>query len=897
MPVPILFDRAQVMLRLAQATAAEAQLRELLEREPQHIGGNELLCAMLRVSGRNGEIRPYFLELMRQDFLSPGNLAAITSNDNVAVKRGPPAETELEEFLIHGSVAVNGVLSRLAKARYFMGHNRLDEALPLLEGVVDEQPDLLDAQARLGQVLLDLDRREEFSEWHRKLPANATVHPEIWMVRGRWLELQGDRRAAARCYWETLRRFPDHPSATYRLSQMLFALDRQSEAEVFAERAAQINEVQTAIAVGWSPPSTIEKLAERLESLGRLWESLGWSLATIERDPRGEVAWAEQRIKHLRRMMQPEMPWVLDSSNLAKSIDLEDWPLPDWNETSRTPGDAALASSVANQIRFVDAAEDAGISFSYYNGADPERAYMFEFSGGGVAVLDYDADGWPDLYLTQGCEWPVQTGQQKFSDRLFRNLGNGHFEDVTQESGLRGSGFGQGVTVGDIDNDGWPDLYIANIGLNQLYHNNGDGTFTDITTSAGVTGSQWTLSTLIADLNGDSWPELYDVNYLGGPAVFDKICYRDGQPIQCFPNQFPGEQDRVYQNAGDGSFRDVSQQAGIVAPDGKGMGIVAADLDGSGRLSLFIANDTTNNFFFLNETPAPGAGLKFSEQALRSGLALGETGTAGSCMGIAAGDVDGDGRLDLFVTNFRDEANNLYVQGDDLLFDDRIRHSLLHDPGYLLEGWGAQFMDADLDGLLDLAVANGHLDDYPHSSGINRMPTQFFHNVGAGRFTKLTAEESGSCFATEHLGRALARLDWNRDGKPDFCVTYVDAPFSLLTNQTTHAGNFLVVQLRGVESARDAIGTTLSLRVGDQVWSRQLTAGDGFQASNQRQLVFGLGAAERVDELTIRWPLGDEQTFSDLEANRELLFVEGAGKPFPQDAARRQGDRQDLGQE
>jgi hypothetical protein len=502
---------------------------------------------------------------------------------------------------------------------------------------------------------------------------------------------------------------------------------------------------------------------------------------------------------------------------------------------------------------------------------------MFEFGGGGVAVLDYDGDSWPDLYLTQGCDWPISPNQQRYTDRLFRNLGNGRFEDVTQRASINSNGFGQGIAVGDIDDDGWPDLYIANIGVNRLYRNNGDGTFSDLTTQAGITAAEWTLSTLIADLNGDRFPELYDVNYLGGPAVFSEICYDNDRPIQCFPNQFPGEPDRVYQSIGNGSFRDVSEEAGIALPDGKGMGVVAADFDGSCRISLFIANDTTNNNFFLNQTPSIGGELRFKEQGLPLGLALGETGTAGSCMGIAIGDVNGDERLDLFVTNFRDEANNLYVQGDDLFFDDQIRRSGLRDPGYLLEGWGAQFIDGDQDGWLDLAVANGHLDDYPHSTGITKMPTQFFRNLGHGQFVELPAAEIGPHFQNPRLGRALARLDWNRDGKPDFCITQVTEPFALLTNQTAECGNFLTVHLRGVESSRDAVGTTVTVRVDDLSRSLQLTAGDGYQASNQRYLQFGLAKAELVDELTIEWPSGAKQVFNDVGVNREIICVERQG--------------------
>ncbi len=879
LPIPILFDRAQVFLKLAQTTAAEQQLRDLLAREPRHIEANELLCGLLRVAGRNWEIRPYFLEMVRQDVFSAGNLAAITSNDNVAVNRGPPNESQFEQFLVQTTSAKGDILSIFGQARHLLGQNKPERALPLLRQVVNERSDLLDAQARLGALLLDADRAADFSEWHRSLPKNASQHPDLWFVRGRWAEQSGDRRGAARCYWETLRLFPDHPSATYRLSQALFALNHQAEAAELAERAGQINMIQTAIATGWSPPSNIQALAERLETLGRLWESLAWSVLTLEWQNEGNVEWATQRVNRLRDIIKPDTPLVLDSHNLALKMDFSDWPIPVCEESTETSSDDPSESSLADRIKFVDAAQEAGITFRYHNGADPTRAYMFEFGGGGVAVLDYDGDGWPDLYLTQGCDWPVSTRQQQYEDRLFRNLGNGRFADVTQDAGLRSTGFGQGVAAGDLNNDGWPDLYIANIGLNQLYLNNGDGTFTDITEQAGVTGSQWTLSTLIADLNGDSWPELYDVNYLGGAAVFEEICYRDGQPIQCFPNQFPGEQDRVYQSQGDGAFRDVTQQAGIVAPDGKGMGVVAADFDGSRRLSLFIANDGTNNFFFLNQTASPGTELKYSEMALRAGLALSESGTARSCMGIAVGDMNGDDRLDLFVTNFRDEANNLYVQDDDLLFDDRIRSAKLHDPGYRLEGWGAQFLDADLDGWLDLAVANGHLDDYPHSPGIKRMPTQVFRNDGGGRFSELPAKTLGAYFEGTHLGRALARLDWNRDGRPDFCVTHVSTPFALLTNQSQPTGNYLTVYLRGVTSARDAIGTTVSVRVLDRKWSLQLAAGDGFQASNQRHLVFGLGTATQVDELSIQWAGGTDEVFTNVAANREILCIEGRTGP------------------
>lgn len=878
LPADILFSCAEAAMHQGDAILAEQYLRRLLTKDPQHVGGNEMLCAMLRVAGRNWELRPYSLALMRKDYFTAGNLAAVALDD-FTVEYGTPDETQLERFIVQHAAAKNQPLAKLSQARYLLSHNRDPEALPFLKDVVAEDPQQLDAQARLGALLLKNNDTHDFSEWQRQLPTNAFTHPEIWMVGGLWAEQHGNLPAAARSYWETLRLHPDHPGATHRLSQVLLALDRKSEAAIFAARAKQLAESKMLVSEMRSHPERLQRLAELMESIGRKWEALGWCQVALERKGENDLGWAQQQADRLRPALQDTTNLAPDKANIAMSVDLSTLPKPDWKNAPATEDAPEKGLTVASHIAFVDSARSAGIDFTFFNGADPERAYMFEFSGGGVAVLDYDADGWPDIYLTQGCSWPVRPDQQRYTDRLYRNLGDGRFADVTEQVGLRDSGYGQGATVGDLDNDGLPDLYVANIGGNRFYHNNGDGTFTDVTEELGITGTEWTISALIADLNGDTWPEIYDVNYLGGPQVFTDVCGEPGQRIQCYPSQFPAEFHKLYQNLGNGTLRDVSEAAGIRLPDGKGMGIVAADFDNSRRLSLFISNDTTANFFFLNQTPTLAGALSFSEQALVSGVALSETGKAASCMGIAAGDSNGDNLLDLFVTNFQDEANNLYVQVGDLLFADQIRRSRLHDPGFQMEGWGAQFLDADLDGKQDLVVANGHLDDYPHSLGVNRMPTQFFYNGGDGRFAEVPAKQLGPYFETPYLGRALARLDWNRDGLPDFCVTHVDTPFALLTNRSTAAGRSLVVHLRAVRSARDAIGATVTVRAADQLWSQQLMAGDGFAASNQRQLTFGLQSTPQVDELTIQWPSGLVQTYHNLPTNNELLFVEARAVP------------------
>ena len=860
-PTSAILDFALASLMVGKPAATERHLLSVLDREPGHATASALLCSLLRAAGRHWEARPHVLAMMRSGNFHLGSLIVLGTDEPLV---GSDKERGEDEFILQRAA----MLSRLSRARVSQ-HNDEQAAARLLRSVIQEDPNQMEAHARLGAILVT-HNTGEFQKWNRGLPERATKHPEIWMTWGMYSEQLGDTRSAARCYWEALRRHPDHLLATYRLSQMLMAQERTADAKVFADRADLLSSLEHQVDV-----LDFRLVSDILENLGREWESLGWAQVAIQyARPKDDVTWAHQRISRLRQTITADTPLVPDQ--LALSLDLSDWPLPDWN--------AGLPSSreaVSGDLTFVDTSESAGISFSYFNGADAAHAYMFEFSGAGVAVLDYDGDGWPDIYLTQGCPWPVDPNQDQYRDRLYRNLGNGSFEDVTEAAHLVDRGFGQGVAAGDFDNDGFPDLFVANIGENQLYRNNGDGTFSDMTAAAGLGGKRWTVSTLIADLSGDGLPELYEVNYLGGDDVFTEVC--GSPPIQCSPSFFPAENDRLFKNLGDGRFRDDSQQSGILNPNivanGKGMGIVAADFDGSHRLSLFIANDTTNNFFFLNQTN-PGAELLFAERALVSGLALSLSGRSASCMGIAVGDVNRDNRLDLFVTNFFDEPNNLFVQTESGLFNDEVRESRLHAPGYMLEGWGAQLLDADLDGLVDLVVANGHLDAYPHTTGTPLMPTQVFRNSGDRQFVEVPSNDLGGYFEKKYLGRAVARLDWNRDGRPDVLVTHVHAPTALLTNQTPDTGHFLAVRLCGVQSARDAIGATVSIRAGGQSWSKQLVAGDGYQASNQRQLIFGLGSAAEVDEVKISWPSGDEETHRGFTADKQLLFIEGMSSPI-----------------
>jgi hypothetical protein len=678
----------------------------------------------------------------------------------------------------------------------------------------------------------------------------------------------------------------------YGLARALRSLGQPQQAEPFLQRARLVEQLASAARTyeiaraSWA----VEQAAAVAHQLGLAWESWGWHEVLARTRPlrdeerqRQEAALAEARsAAHDRTVAR---------GRLIERFDLASFPLPERSRASQvatsspdSPVPARRPESANDRgIAFRDDAASVGIDFRYRNGSRPETAgeYMYEFPGGGVAVLDFDRDGWPDLYFTQGTDWPPREDNFRYLDRLYRNLGNGRFADVTELARIREQHFGQGLAAGDFDNDGFTDLLVANIGCNRLFHNNGDGTFTDVTASAGLSGAEWMTSCVIADFNGDGLPDLLAVNYVTGEHVFDQPCrMADGSPRLCTPHEFAAEQDRLYLNLGDGRFADVTAASGLVVPDGKGLGVVAADFDGSGRLSLFISNDAVPNFLFVNETPSAGSPPRFREQALPAGVAVDGEGRALANMGIAVGDGDGDGRLDLFVTTFRNEAKMMFLQRDSLFWIDDAHRAGLYEATFPLLGFGAQFLDADLDGRPDLVLTNGHVGDLRRHGVPYQMRPQFFRNLGKGRFTELQGAATGPFFQGEYVGRGLARLDWNRDGRPDFVVQHLESPAALVTNVTARPGHFLALQLTGVARSRDAIGATVRLESGGLVQVAQLTAGDGYMASNQRQLIFGLGDTATIQRLEVAWPGGGKSNFTNLDADQELHVIEGRDQAF-----------------
>jgi thioredoxin-like negative regulator of GroEL len=866
-----LFGAGEVLIHQGRLMDGEQKVRRALAHNPHHLLSHYRLAFILGITGRRWESVPHLLELLRAGRITVEQLVLLGDVERIS------NEKELLES--SRRAAPDDPLPQLGQACVALGINDTQTADKLLRRVLATIPDEIEAQVRRGILLLSTRSADEFLHWNARVPSAADEHPDLWIIRGRWLADHNEPRPAVRCYWEAVLRDPDSRQANYRLGQMLVESDQSEQAEPFLKRARLIQQLSTVLDGLFHDNHDLQSMhnaAVLTESLGRVWEAWGWARSALAEDP--SLAWAQEALVRLQPLLRPDLPRTRPEFNPARKVDLSAFPLPSWKTPSESPAPRTDDDGDRPQVRFADIAAEAGIRFVYFNSPDPTTpgARIFETTGGGVAAFDYDGDAWPDLYFTQGCRWPPADEPGEHRDRLFRNLGDGRAADVTENAGLGDMHFSQGISAGDFDNDGFPDLYLANLGRNRLYRNNGDGTFADVTEAAGLSRDYWTTSCLIADLNGDALPDLYDVTYCAGPKVYSLRCPNNGVLRTCSPRAFDPAPDEVYLNRGDGTFENVSAAAGIDVPNGYGLGIVAADFEGTGQLNLFIANDETANFYFVNRTDRRDRKLKFAEQALASGLAFDADGLAQACMGVAAGDADGNGFIDLFVSNFYKESDTLYLQQARGLFVDLTRPAGLRDPTFEPLGFGTQFLDGELDGLPDLVLTNGHIDDRRDIGEPYEMAPQYFRNVGGGRFVELKGSSSpGRFFDGKYLGRGLARLDWNRDGKEDFAVSHIGSSAALVVNRTEGAGHFLALRFRGVTGDRDAIGTTVRITAGGRTITSQLTAGDGFQATNERRIVVGLGNTTLIERISVRWLSGNEQTFENVPVDSDFLLIEG----------------------
>jgi len=545
-------------------------------------------------------------------------------------------------------------------------------------------------------------------------------------------------------------------------------------------------------------------------------------------------------------------------------------------------------------VIFEDVTDKTALANFKHRAGTLAKDYIFEVPSGGVAILDYDGDGLPDIYLLNGSTLQALQGKEKPPRAaLYHNLGNWKFEDVTDKAGVANERWGMGVAVGDYDNDGRPDMFVGNFGVSRLYRNNGDGTFTDVAEKVGVARKGWSTGASFGDYDGDGRLDLFvpayvDMDLANLPpspteaakpgGVGQNFCQFRGVPVMCGPRGLPGEADTLYHQKPDGTFEDVSAKSGVNDPQ-KYYGFSSAwvHADDDNLLDLIVVNDSTPKQLYINK----GNGT-FEETGYPSGVALNENGREQAGMGLAVGDYDNDGRVDFHITNFSDDSNVLYHNDGDGNFTDLTFQAGLGEVTIPFLGWGTDFLDYDNDGWKDLFVANGHVyptvDDHQWGTSYAEQ-SLLFHNLKNGKFERVGAP-AGSALAQAWCARGIAIADLDGDGRLDVVINNTDSKPTLLKNIATGAGHWLEVRLVGdvaKKSPRDAIGAIVYLTTGKLRQRQDVISGASYASQNDMTLHFGLGAATTVDKLEVKWPDGSSETINVPGIDRKLTVTEGKG--------------------
>ena len=859
---------AEIAIRRRDVDEAERILREVCRRDRRAVEPLRRLVYLLNLERRTAEARAILLRLyeLTGDPLVLAD-AMIMRRENYDVREsGPELEANWERQPEHPWL-------RRAWGLALLEQGLPGKALPLLEAAAVDFTDDLPGRFALVECRMASGTFDDDLGLLGVLPDRPPDAARWWVYRGRLEEAMGRPGDAEESFRRALAVDPDRREAHFRLGQILLLGDESGEAATHLGRAAALRERETRLDHFLARILAHGPDADSLQQLGRLCLEAGFFAEAR--------AWFEQadRLDPGRRHLGPELGrlprsadgWAEGPSD-PRLLPSSDPSSPGPASGTTPPGNAGEAADADAPIAFQLLPPRESIDFSYDHGGGDDL-FIADTMGGGVGLIDFDNDNRLDVYFVNGCALPFDPRDPPRPNRLYRNLGGGAFEDVTERACVSGEGYGMGCAVGDYDHDGLDDLFVTGLNRTILYRNRADGTFEDVTSRAGVESTRWTTAAGFGDLDRDGDLDLVAVTYVSADPGDSHDCRDDfSKPIHCPPHQFPAQLDHLFRNNGDGTFTDVGAEAGFEVPEGRGLGLAIADLDGDDQLDLFVANDGVANFLFHNL-----GGLRFEEVAQIAGVSHDGSGLATASMGVVADDLNGDGLIDLFHTNLINQGSTLRWNLGGLMFVDGTMGANLAAPSRSRTGFGAAALDFDNDGRLDLFVANGHVDEQPWFNNPMAQLPQMFVAVGSGRFAAAGTEVS-SYLARPVVGRGVAAGDLDNDGRVDLVVVHREAPVAVLLNRS-RAGHWLGLRLRGTDSGSTPVGARVTCRVAGADMIRRLISGTGYLSSHDTRLFFGLGTARLVDRLEVRWPSGTSQEWFNVHADQFLELVEGDPTP------------------
>tara|TARA_R110002073_G_scaffold49466_2_gene132003 strand:- start:2425 stop:5484 length:3060 start_codon:yes stop_codon:yes gene_type:complete len=878
---------AELLFENGSDLAAIQRFDALLQQHPDFVDARRRFAQQLNQRGFRSEANRQLRLLSNQAPLELAELRALCFPHRVGVDIAEKPD-------IHDAQQLRS-LGVLNAARALRSQGEIRECLQLLDSRDELWQQHAAVETLYGWTLADSQQQDRLDRWLGGRSEQWESYSEYWLAAGH-AAIRESPDAAAACFATAIRLEPNSVEAHNAMVQSLQLAGDQEMAEAFRERVRMVQHVQQLIRRMINSkqidPRDYSEMSAIMQAMGRplesvLWQELMFTKLAPGSDQLRELAEYKPKLLAQRpdgldmtRLLcgfAPVNPAVVET--FLASLEQQTLTVP---TTSMQRGlDNAIVKAKPAPPVFANVASDVGLRFAYQNAAPPVARHfqIFQAYGSGVACLDFDADGLIDLYFGQAACNPPE-GTSELPNGLFRNRG-AKFENVISASAADDRHYTTGVTAGDWNQDGFPDLALANLGPNRLLVNQGDGTFRVQDVDPIWDEPEYTTSLAIADVTGDHLPDLVAVNYIDDSDIYRPIEYdATGKPIRLpGPLHFQPGLDRYFETAPAGSFKAKTFGNSASETASSGLGLLVSDIDGDGGIDVFVANDQRANQLWMHrETAATGESTatkqqQWSDVAVAKGVAYGQGGMPMACMGIAAADFDGNLLMDLHITNFENQWSNLLMQNASGVFSDLVVPYGLDALTRNMLGFGTQAIDYDNNSTWDLVTGNGHIEDFSERGIDFEMRSQLLVRSGS-QFREATVDGDDDYWQTGHLSRGMARCDWNRDGRVDVVVTDLKKNVALLENRTDSTSHFLQLELVGSRSERDAIGAKVTIRCNDQTWAATVQTGDGYLSRNENVLCFGLGDYQQVDAVEITWPSGESQTFEQLSVDSRFLIIE-----------------------